>query len=507
MMSNSLVSQTLNGEEVFYLQGGTQYLPTIYIQKNKHWEKWMVFEGKTHEAITNRTFKTKEDCIDFINTYDKQTVSTLGSLYATIADKDLRQLLDQVDFINPTQVGTIPTGSDLESKINQQIQAIQQTPHYAVKDVRLIVTFFDGYVSLYTNCTNNSDERYFYLYSEDTVSRYKSWKTISVVKAMLNRLNICQQRQQKSLTSADIKKLTPSHIAHTQTMEQFRLDTFNGSKIYRLDEGTKYLPSIYIQYNTHWNKWMIFEAKTHQIITNRTFVSQQSCIDFINSYDEQSEETLNMLCSEIRDSELRAIINKIDFSEPKQIIELTAKTEAVKRIVNAQQEAIAETYQIAKDKIEPVCCFFDGAIGLYTNSAQNKDERMFYLFDNGVANFYTPWKTVSLAIALFKKLVDCDNARHKSTYLKNLVNKSLIDNQGNGFYFAEHITDSHFMYVQKVQVKPANGTKVAVAELPLTPLFLAKIKIEEGLLTLDVHGHFMNTDDEQESYFFEVIGG
>ncbi len=506
MIENDLIRHTLDGEEVFYLKGGTDYLPTIYIKQNKHLGKWMVFESEHHEVVSNRTFLNKKACIDFINSYDKQTRLSLDALYESIQNPALRELAKQVDFAKSTQLTPLPTSDKFARYQQQQLRLIQQK--YRKADIQLVASFCDGRVSLYSSHVDSNNECVFYLCDGDTVSSYKSWKTFSVAKALFQKLNSCECLSHSN--SNDITHATDSVPAEANStphnQQQFEQDTLDGQAIYRLHGGTKYLPSIYIKYNTHWNKWMIFEGKTHHPISNRTFNSQQDCIDFINSYDEQSESTLTLLRNEIQDKKLRAIVENIDFSNPQQVIKVSDNS-LVQSIIDAQKSSIASIYGIDKEEVQLISYFFDGVIALYTNNAKLKDELMFYVFDNGISSAYTPWKTVSLAIVLFQKLVEYDREQHKYEHLEDLIGKSLIDDKGNGFYFVEHITDTSFMYVQKVHVDMVNGINTAMPELPLAPSFIANVKMETGLLTLHVKNHFIDMENEKEVYSFEIVGG
>ncbi|PID37775.1 MAG: hypothetical protein CR966_00555 [Pseudomonadales bacterium] len=258
----------------------------------------------------------------------------------------------------------------------------------------------------------------------------------------------------------------------------FVKDILEDNEIFRLEGGTKYLPSIYIQNNAHWNKWMVFECKTHEPVTNRTFNSKEDCIEFIKTYDEQSESTLNSLYSDIDDPLLSACVKKIDLSNPKQVRAMTSDNHLA-LIVHSQKLEIAELENVDIRKVKLISFFYQGLISLFFQDTDDPDERVFYIFDNGRVRSYPAWKTVSVAMALINSLKNYSKEETLYKKLNKLVGKALISIDGHGFIFDKHFPHTNLMFAQKVRVIQANSEKTASPNSPLTPMFLCKVEFQE----------------------------
>ncbi len=284
----------------------------------------------------------------------------------------------------------------------------------------------------------------------------------------------------------------------------FVKDEFNGNEIFRLDGGTKYLPSIYIQNNAHWNKWMVFDCKAHEAVTNRTFNSKEDCIEFIKTYDEQSESTLNSLYDDIKDSGLNAFVRKIDFSNPKQVRAMTSDNHLA-LIIHSQKLEIAELENIDIRKVKLVSFFYHGLISLFFQDTDDPDERVFYIFDNGNVSSYPAWKTVSVAMALINSLKNYSQEEFLYKRLENLVGKALISVSGQGFVFDKHFPHTNLMFAQKVRVTQINEEKVASPNLPLTPMFVCKVEFQkENQIALTIINHFSDSEEKTEPYIIQL---
>lgn len=278
-----------------------------------------------------------------------------------------------------------------------------------------------------------------------------------------------------------------------QTLE-FVEDQLNGHQIFRLEGGTKYLPSLYIKHNAHWDRWMVFESKTSTAITNRIFTSKKDCIDYIEQYDTNSEKTLDVFYQEIENKSLIETIQKINFKEPKLIDHFDMNGE-LDLLFSAQKVEISKHYDVATDNLKLICWFFDGLLSLYVDQHDNSTNN-FYIMNNGSISDYPSWKTVSVAIALFKTVISYDQEKSRQKILQMrldfLVGKAVIADNGYGFAFGNHIKNTNLMYVQRVGVDTVDDKKVADATQPLTPMFLCELKIDRVQILIEIKSNHNN---------------